>query len=225
MKNLLSAAVLTVAALGLAASAQAQTFNATFGNGDLIAGFTGDAPAGTDFIYDLGTAAALFPGETWQLTPSASTQFGVIGAIKTGVNYTIFATSSDAGENGWVQSGQGQTARGNILTLGASLSNGTATPAPSDTASWSFQTAQPANTPGSSFQNNYFNPNVAISSDPTTAYVFQNVNGTTTPVGTFSYSPTAATLTFQPVPEPGTFALIGLGGMAALALRRRSVKA
>lgn len=219
MKNLLSAAVLTVAALGLAASAQAQTFNATFGNGDLLAGFAGDT---TDYIYDLGTAANLFPGETWQLTTSASTQFGVIGAIKTGINYTIFATSSDAGENGWVQSGQGQTARGNILTLGASLSNGTATPTPSDTASWSFQTAQPANTPGSSFQNNYFNPNVAISS---TAYLFNNVNGTTTPVGSFTYDAGAATLTFQPVPEPGTFALIGLGGLAALALRRRSVKA
>ena len=214
MKNLSKFAFLAVSALALAASA-----NAAYVNGDLIAGFTG---GGTDVIFDLGQASALFPGETWTISLGTQTDFGVVGALTSGRH--IFATSADSAEDGWVQSGQYQTARGNILSLGGGTltAGNSVTPSSSDSTSWTFQTAQPAGTPGNTFQNNYFNPNVPLSS---TAFVFNNVDGTTTPMGSFSYDAPSSTLTFQPAPEPGTYALLGLGGVLALAFRRKSVKA
>jgi hypothetical protein len=41
-----------------------------------------------------------------------------------------------------------------------------------------------------------------------------------TPLGTISLSPTGV-LTFNPVPEPSTWAMIGSGFLTLLALRRR----
>ena len=214
LKNLSKFAFLAVSALALAASA-----NAAYVNGDLIAGFTGGS---TDVIFDLGQASALFPGETWTISLTSQTDFGIIGAQTAGKH--IFATAFDQTENGWVQDGQYQTARGNILSLaGGGLVAGTsATPLATDSTSWTFQTAQPAGTPGNTFQNNYFNPNVPLAA---TAYLFDNVSGTTTPVGGFQYDAGRSTLTVQPAPEPGTYALLGLGGVLALAFRRKSVKA
>ncbi len=102
------------------------------------------------------------------------------------------------------------------LTAGAST-----TLSPSLTYSWTYQTAQPAGTPGKSFENDFFNPNVNVGS---TAYFFENANnGTVTPENGFNYDSVSGVLTYQAVPEPGTLSLLALMGLVGLTVRRRLV--
>lgn len=216
MKNTTKLALVLAISSALAVSAKA-----AYVNGDLLVGFTG---ASNDFIFDLGQAGSLTNGETWNLGSLLGTQFGVVGSLNS--TKTIFATSADANENGFLQTGTGQfnQARANIATIaGGSLTLGNgASVTPSDTTSWTFETAQPAGTPGNTFQNNYFNPNVP---NDQPAYLFSNTTGAANQEGTFTYDQVGGALTFTAVPEPSTYAFLVGGGLIMFALRRRSLHA
>jgi hypothetical protein len=211
MKDLSKIVLSAVAALGVAASAHAQ-----YVNGDLLVGFTGGT---SDFIYDLGSYSSLALGQSWNLGANLGTQFGVVGAQNLGKH--IYATSSDSAEGSFYPGAFFNQARANVTTIAGGLTAGNSrTPDPSDTTSWTYQTAQAAGTPGNTFQNNFFNPNTLTG---TAAYFFDNdtINGTVTPENMFTYNSGSGMLTYQVVPEPSTFALLGVMGMAGVTVRRR----
>jgi hypothetical protein len=213
-------ALLLASALAVAASAQAQ-----YVNGDLLVGFTGGSQ---DFIYDLGQASSLTLGRTWNLGANLGTQFGVLGAQSTGRH--IYATSFDnVNENGFSPANLFFNARADITTIAGGLTVGnsrTTTPTAADwTTGWTYQTAQTAGTPGNTFQNDYFNPNVSVSS---MAFLFDNLNdGTVNIASFFSYDSGSGQLAYgvSAVPEPTTFSLLGGLGLLALVVRRKLAKA
>jgi hypothetical protein len=213
MNNTRKVALSAVAAWGLAVSA-----HAGYVNGDLLAGFTGGI--GTpDFILDLGPFSSLTVGETWNVGANLGTQFGVVGALNLG--QLVFATSSSSTENSFNPTGLFTAARAGVATLAqGSLTVGTsATLSPSLTYSWAYQTAQAAGTPGNTFENNFFNPNVSVGA---TAYFFGNANnGTVAAEDVFTYNSAAGTLSYQLVPEPGTVSLLALFSVLGLVVRRR----
>jgi len=214
MNNLRKMMLSAAAALGVAVPAQAQ-----YVNGDLLAGFTGGS---SDFILDLGQYSTLTLGQTWNVGANLGTEFGVVGALNFG--QVIFATSSDSAENSFNPQGLFTSARANVATLAqGSLTVGlSATLAPSLTYSWTYQTAQPAGSPGNTFENNFFNPNVSVGS---TAYFFGNANnGTMAPENSFTYNSVSGELSYQAVPEPGTVSLLAVMGLLGFAVRLRLVR-
>ena len=215
MKNKLKIALFSTACLLAAWSAPAQT---NYVNGDLLVGFDGGT---NDLIYDLGQFSALTLGETWNVGPGLGTRFGVVGAQSTGRH--IYATSFDSAENGFNPTALYNTASSNIRTISgqptAVTFGNSRSPSPGDTTGWTYQTDQPPATPGNTFQNNFFNPNVNVGS---VAYFFDNANtGVVTPANGFTYDKVGGRLTYAAVPEPGTACLLGGAALLALALRRR----
>jgi len=214
MNNLRKAMLCAAAALGAAVSAQAQ-----YNNGDLLLGFTGGT---SDFILDLGPYSSLSLGKTWNVGANLGTQFGVVGSLNLG--QIIFATSSDSAEGGFNPQGLFTATRADVATLAqGSLTPGASiTLNPSLTYSWTYQTDRPAGTPGKSFENDFFNPNVNVGSP---AYFFENSNaGTVTPANAFTYNSTSGELSYQMVPEPGTPSLLAVMGLAGLTVRRGLVR-
>lgn len=211
-------ALLAASALAVVASAQAQ-----YVNGDLLVGFSGGT---SDFIYDLGQVGSLYDGKTWNVGSNLGTQFGVLGAQSTGRH--IYATSFDnVNENSFYPAGLFPNARADITTIagGLTASNSrTTTPTAADwTTGWTYQTAQAAGTPGNTFQNDYFSPNVSVSS---AAYFYDNLNdGTVTGGGgsQFTYDSISGNLTY--IPEPTTSSLFAGFGLLAFVLRRQLSKA
>src|SRR5438067_8734893 len=183
MKNRLTIA-LAAAFVAAATSASAQ-----YHNGDLLVGFDGGA---NDFILDLGAVSSLTLGETWNVGVNAGARFGVIGAQSTGQH--IYATSFDnVNENAFDPTGLYFNGASHMPTIAQGiLSGGSRTPSASDTTGWSVQTDQPPGTPGNTFQNDYFNPNVPAGSS---AYLYDNLNtGTVTPMSRFTYDSASGTL-------------------------------
>jgi len=217
MKNTFKVALASALALGAVTPAAK-----AYVQGDLLVGFTGGS---SDFIYDLGQASSLTDGETWSLGTSLGTRFGIVGASSVANGSHIFSTSFDPAQNGYAQGANYATAKANILTIDNFITVGQSrTTTPTDTTGWTFQTDQPAGTPGNTFQNNFYNPNVDVGS---TAYLFDNTPNETagTPDIFFTYDATSGTLTFgaPPVPEPSTAVLGGLG-LLAFVLRCRFAK-
>ncbi len=215
MRKTFKYALLAASALAGAASAQAG-----YVNGDLIVGFTGGA---SDFLYDLGPRSALYQGKTWNVGANLGTQFGVVGSTKYGTH--VYATSYDSrNENGYDPTGNTGNAWADMGTFASTLTVGSSrTTTPTDQTGWTYNTAQPSGTPGSTFQNDFFNPNVASSS---AAYLYDNLgDGTVTGGGgsLFTYDATAGSLTY--IPEPTACSLFAGFGLLSLAVRRQLAKA
>jgi hypothetical protein len=214
MKNSTKLALAAVA-LAAATSAQAYTY------GDLLIGFT--SGSGNDTIWNVGQSSSLFSGETWQVGAHLGTEWGVVGASSIAGGRHIFASSADPFENGWLQGSQWQLAQANVVTLGGGLApNGisvgqfrTLDAADVSHSSWFYQTA---GNNSSSFQANYFNPNVAADAP---AYLFNNVQGLATPDGFFTYNSTSGELTYGVVPEPSVYSLLAGFGLLGMSFRRR----
>ena len=225
MKNTLKY-TLMVAALAVATSAQA----GNYAGGDLLVGFMGGS---SDFIYDIGSVSSLTAGETWTIGSGLGTQFGVIGAkVTSGTGY-IYATSAFNDESSFDPSGAYNGASTGVKTIardGTSsvlTAGNSRTPTSGDTTGWTYQTGQPVGTPGSSFQNSFFNPNVDSAS---TAYFFENntSDGTVNAISFFTYNSASGVLTYgqsAAVPEPATYGVLAGFGLLALSLRRQFVKA
>jgi len=223
MRKTTKCALLAASALAVAATAQAQNYN----YGDLLVGFTGGSQ---DFILDLGQASSLTLGEKWNIGANLGTQFGVVGASSISAGSHIFATSSDSAQNSYVMGNNWSVIRSDIATIDQGLTVGQSrTTASSDPTGWFMQTAQPTGTPGNYFFNNLDNPNapVGVNGYATTAYLFDNVNGSARPDSFFSYDTASGNLAFgaTAVPEPGTLSLLGGFGLLALAVRRQFAKA
>jgi len=217
MKNKMKIALLSTACLLMAGPARAQNY----GNGDLLLGFTGGA---NDFIYDLGQFSSLTLGETWNVGPGRGTKFGVVGAQSGGKH--IYATSFDSAENSFDPLALYNTAAANVMTVSGqpiAVTVGTSRATSSgDTTGWTYQTAQAPGTPGNTFQNNFFNPNVDVGA---TAYFFDNANtGIVTPKNVFTYDSANGILTYSQVPEPAVGCLLLGGGLLIMSLRRQRLR-
>jgi hypothetical protein len=212
MKTTLRVVVLGAACWLAAASTQAQNYV----DGDLLLGFTGNS---SDFIYDLGQFSGLSYGQTWNVGAGLGNRFGVVGASSSGKH--IYATSGDGAENGFDPSFLYNTALANIRTISgqpaALIVGGSRLTSPSDTTGWTYQTAQSAGTPGNTFQNNFFNPNVDASLG---AFLFDNANsGIVVATGLFKYDSGSGVLSYNVVPEPAAGALVATGLILLVALR------
>jgi hypothetical protein len=215
MKLTFRKTLLALAALAMTTSAQA-----VYVNGDLLLGFTGTG-GGNDYIQDIGQFSSLSQGKTWTVGTGLGSSFGIIGGQATGK--IIYATSSDSSSS-FDPTALYSAARANINTIGASLvSGGSRTTTTTDTTGWTYQTALPAGTPGNTFQNNFYNPNVSPSA---TAYFYAFANsGTVTADSFFTYNNASGVLTYgTAVPEPASFGILALG-LLAVAVRRQVVKA
>jgi hypothetical protein len=180
------------AALALVGSAQA-----SYHNNDLLVGFDGNS---SDFIYDLGQYSTLTYGETWTVGANLGTDFGVIGASANAASL-IYVTSPSVNQNNFAQGNNYQNTKANVA-LAAGLLTGAGqsrTTAPSDTTGWTYLTDQPSGTPGNTFFNNYYNPNVSTSSS---AYFFVNSANETAGVltGVFTYNSSTGILTYNRPP-------------------------
>ncbi len=231
-----------MAALGLAL---VPAVKATSGY-DLIAGFT--TGSGSDDLLDLGPAinvpqyseTGFYNGEQWDLTtefPSLnpnSVSWGVIGDAATSIDgasvNTLFTTTggstppaigsdtffgnADSGINALEVEDFGggsagyQSVAGNFTTVSASSEN-----------SWNEQTI--SGSLGTQFVNAYINPNVSGETPDTLWEVPEG--SAPIDLGTFTLSSNAGQtyLTFDAVPEPGTWALLSTAGLMALIWRYR----
>ena len=218
-KKMYQAAVL--AALGLAGVTAAQ---AASYNGDLLVGFT--TQSGNDLVYDLGSFSSLTSGETWDLTSALSAaglgsslstvQWGVVGNLNSsGTRYSWLTLASGSantvpGTTAWNKINSADT------TIYSSLSGSGigdyGTPSSSVAYSWNAETALGGTAASGAFSSVSQNPN---STGLTVATIWQQVaGGSVAEAGTFGLSTVGAAdiLTYQPVPEPGSFALMAVGG-------------
>src|SRR5215510_210662 len=159
------ACLLMAAAFALVVPAGAAAYN-----GDLLIGFT--TQSGKDLVYDIGPAASLFPGQSWNLSSSllgagisslGGAKWGVIGDKNISGQRYVWSTSS-----GVVPSTIPNTAvwgsvdtpirsiASQFTTLGL---NQSVTPDSSFDNSWNQQTI--AGTLTTQFHNVYGDPNVS----------------------------------------------------------------
>jgi hypothetical protein len=210
----------SLAVLVTAVSATAATYN-----GDLFLGFT--TQSGKDLIYDIGPASSLFPGQTFSLSSSllgaginslGSVKWGVIGDRNVGGQRFAWTTSGGAVPNTIPNTavwGSIDTPARSIASQFTTLSlNRSATPDSSFDNSWNQQTI--AGTLTTQYHNAYGDPNV---SGLKTASFYRVLADGSAPelVGTFNLAANG-TVTF--VPEPGTYALFGLGVLSLLFQRK-----
>ena len=216
MKNFHKATLLAV--LGLASIS---TVKAAPYNGDLIIGFT--EGTGNDVVYDLGAASSLTSGETWDLSSILSgynlstISWGVIGALNTGSPRSAWSTTDGSvapisipNLSAW---GKNNTAISSIYQNFASAGMGQSISIDvTDANSWNSQTINPSLT--TQYANVYGNPNVAgITSDA--LYLIHSDNSVPILLGNFNLDNTGL-VTFSPVPEPSTYALLVVAGLLGL---------
>jgi hypothetical protein len=215
-----------IALLAAAIAAVAWPTQAAY-NGDLILGFTGGSSS-TDFELDLGSAASLTSGQTWNLGSSLSgftlngTSWGVVGAANPGTR-TSWVTANTgltpntiAGITGWTKI---NTAVSSIYSLFPTAGPGnSATPGNADDNSWNHQTLNPTLT--TQYQNVYQDPNIFPAGTGSMDFYAVTANGATpVELGSFTLDGTG-TLSFTAVPEPTTYSLVAGLGLLALSLRR-----
>ncbi len=216
MKNkMYQAAILAVLGLASVSAVQAASYN-----GDLLIGLT--TQSGNDVVYDLGSYSSLTYGETWDLSSAisaaglsltGSTLWGIIGAQNVSGTRYAYITGNSAnsipGITAWNKINTGVATIYNSLSTAGAGNYGT--PSSSLTYSWNQQTAQGGAATGTAFS--------AVSANPNSTgfnyfqAIYQQVAGGSpaTDVGGFSLS-SAGVLTFETVPEPGTYAMMAVGG-------------
>jgi hypothetical protein len=219
-KKMYQAAVL--AALGLASvtAAQAVTYN-----GDLLVGFT--TQSGNDLVYDLGSFSSLTYGETWDLTSAlaaaglgssvSTAQWGIVGnANSAGIKYS-WLTTADGSANPVPNSSAWLNINSADSTIFSSLSaagmGNYGTPSSSASYSWNQETAQGGSAAPTAFSNYSQNPN---STGLGTVTLSQQIDNGSAPTqaGYFGLAVVGSSdiLSFQTVPEPGSCALMAVGG-------------
>lgn len=207
---------LAVAAVLAAFSTSAATYN-----GDLLICFT--TQSGSDLIYDIGPAGSLFPGQTFSIGSSllgaginslGSVHWGVIGDSNIGGQRSAWTTTSGAVPNTIPNTavwGSIDTPTRSIASQFSTLSlNQSVTAASSFDNSWNQQTV--AGTLTTQYHNVYGDPNV---SGLKTASFYHVLADGSAPelIGSFTLGANG-NVTF--LPEPSTYALLGLGTLSLL---------
>lgn len=222
--------VAMLATLGLASITTSQAAY----NNDLLVGFT--TQSGTDLVYDLGSAANVFNGTqtTWDLS-AALTAAGLSGSLSS-VQWGVVGDASVVGvRTSWLTfAGEtpnpvpNRAAFNNIdsadATIASSLSGGLGTygtPDSSVTYSWNGETALGGSALGGAFSAVSQNPNLVGLT--TGAFWQQIANGSSpTLMGSFTLG-SDSILTFAPVPEPTTTALMAAGGGLLMLIGRNKL--
>src|SRR5262245_54573511 len=110
---------LTLMAVTLATATSAHAYT----DGELLLGFK--APTGvSDFILNLGTAASLFEGKTWNVGAGRTTEFGVIGILSFNHIGTTSPESDLVNLGTWDPSGIYGASAVNVRTVGTGLNAG-----------------------------------------------------------------------------------------------------
>ena len=222
MKKMYKAAML--AALGLASVTAAQAVSY---DGDLLVGLT--TASGNDVVYDLGSFSSLTYGETWDLTSvlsgaglslSGTTKWGIVGDANTDARYSWLTTASGTANTvsaitAWNKI---NAAVGSIYSSlsGSGLMGDYGTPSSSVAYSWYSQTAKGGSAASSAFSAVSQNPNTTGLG--TWVVLSQQVAGggvgSVTPAGFFDLQIVGGNdiLSYQTVPEPGSMAMMAVGG-------------
>src|SRR5262245_45684974 len=228
MNKAIKSAVLVAAITAGAWSIQAATYN-----GDLIIGFTGGGST-SDFEFDLGPAASLTSGQTWNLGANlggftlANTSWGVVGSIFPGGGTRTGYITANSGTTpaNIASSAQWSTINNSISSIyslfATAGAGNSATPASTDPSSWNQQTIN--STLSTSFHNAWQDPN-RFPTGPGEMDFFRGLANNTSPtiLGSFSLDG-AGTVTFTAVPEPSSYGLVAGLGLLALCIRRRLLR-
>jgi len=209
---------MVVTAMVTAVSAGAFTYN-----GDLLVGFT--KQSGSDVIYDIGPASALYEGKQWNLNSALSgfnlntVYWGVIGdknlagtraAWNTTVGLSVSSTAAwgklDTATKSIYQNFTVSGTEGDLFSILASDDN-----------SWNSQTI--VGSLATQFHNVYGDPNVQ---GTTSASFYSEVANNSAPTQLSNFAlDSGGVLTYGVVPEPTSAALLGLGSLVIL-FRRSS---
>jgi hypothetical protein len=222
MRKQIKLAVLAAAAGMAAVSAQAVTYN-----DDLIVGFT--SASGNDYLYDLGSAASLYSGESWNLSSALSgfnlntVYWGVIGDVSVSHSVPGYAYSTTDGSyvprpvlNFSDLSGNIDTPTASIYgSFSAAGAGNSASVAASQGNSWDTETLNP--NLSTDYINSFENPNM-LGSGTDIFYMMQDNNSSAQIAGYFTLG-SNGTLTF--VPEPSTIGLLTGAGLLMVLLRNK----
>jgi len=239
MKNTkLTAAVLAlIAAVAFTPSAKA---NQAAGTGDLILGMYDTSNTVTNsYEVSLGLFNSLSYGETWNLSSDISSVFSntpsdsdlvwtVFGTATPGAADGIAAKGVDITSNGAIttNSSSGPSSRisstWNPINNGAKLTDGGVSYANSNANSYEAE----LNAAPGSFDLGNFAPDgvTTVYNSANSAGLYAVLNGTAgTPqeLGVFSFNTSTGVLTYSAVPEPSTYALMGLGMLAFVWMLKR----
>lgn len=232
MKNSLRMAALTLAAVGMQQSAQAFTYNAT----DVFLVFHNET-AKKDMLVDIGDIGHYNKKDGSQINISSyynATDFASIGPVAqvTWGAYsfdgtsTLFSTAAPgaatarASAQGAAGAVVGGIADGSVYPVGGGATyTGTAVVTQYSTNDSSFTGALAVNGMSSSF-GLAANRDVVVGAGSSAANFYQFDPQTAgNKLGTFQLDGAGA-MTFQAVPEPGTYALLGLGALGMYFFRR-----
>lgn len=207
------------------AATAASTHAATY-TGDLILGFT--SQSGNDFMYDLGQASSLTDGHSVNLGSQLSgfnlstVQWGIVGDANIGGTRTAWTTTAGGAPaalaNNAAWANLDTPTKSIFQNFAAGGAGQTLTISSTDDNSWNQQMINGALT--TQYHNAYANPNQTGLGSLSIWTVVANGSSPSL-LGTFSLD-AGGNVSFSaaPVPEPSTFALLGLFGVAALSLRR-----
>lgn len=243
--------IIAMAALAFASATTVQAANAKLGfsDGDLYLGIrvvgsgqgsatdyvailgnvqTLDFTKSINFSLNLGADLTATYGANWY--NRTDLVYSIIGNLSydenTGLSNTLYSTNPSITpfNSNWDQSEAGNA----ITTMALQSVNGKTSTANSDFAltqstssPYSYASYQPggANYGGSSFNLGFSNEGTVS----TTLFFNESIEGSTDPstvLGTFSISNDGA-LSYQAVPEPSTYAMLGVGAIGVIGMIRR----
>jgi hypothetical protein len=226
-------AVLAGIAVAAVSSAQAQyaSLGGAYASGDAVAGFT--TGSGNDLIVNLGAISSLANGEQWNLSTLLGTgsgdagfsslnslDWGVLGIVGSGRNFTSYSTVLPVGPSGVNASDSGE-----LNTLFGGINNSEVISA-SGSTSW-YNNVQTANSGNSSAPYSYLLGS-ADSITPASGTFDQDAKwyaGTGAQPEGFSLSSSGILTYGTAVPEPGTYGFFAGVGMLLLAVRRQFARA
>jgi len=222
-----------IAALAGLALVAVNSARATYSQGDLLIGFTGNngqlAANTFDLVVDLGSVSSLAVNQTWDLSSLLTGNLSTLANDKWGV-IGVTAGGYDAGTSGYFATYGGSisalnpsehptfnAARTDISTIGVNgiVSGNSGYLLATDSASWSQQTLGAVNWGG-----DFFDPNAT---GVTSVNFYSLMESGVTQNNFFSLNANGVLAfgTVAPVPEPSTYFLMSGGGLLLWAFRRR----